>query len=213
MNLQYLIDNKSTLTSLNQKLINFKKEYKNNSTTLENLLNIFIFIFALAINLICAAFSAKLLVKGNISGMLLFPSMLAFDYFYLNFIFFINEKVAIGKKYNKFQQALHEFVGDGISFSKKELIESTINNLTKKEKNILEEFIEKSDKKYKIKMQSHIEKILIENKESFHKYNRNNLIEIINFADNKLKSELIDKVIAIDSKKNKINKKNVVLEI
>ena len=62
-------------------------------------------------------------------------------------------------------------------------------------------------------MQSHIEKILIENKESFHKYNRNNLIEIINFADNKLKSELIDKVIAIDSKKNKINKKNVILEI
>lgn len=213
MNLEYLIDNKSTLKSLNEKLKNFKKEYENNSTGLEISLNIFIFVFGIAINIIAAVFSAKLLVKGNISGMLLFPFILAFDYFYLTFIFFINEKVAIGKKHNKFQQAFHEFVGDGISFSKKELIESTINNLTKKEKNLLEEFIEKSDKKYKIKMQSHIEKILIENKESFHKYNRNNLIEIINFADNKLKSELIDKVITIDSKKNKINKKNVILEI
>lgn len=213
MNLEYLIDNKSTLTSLNQKLSNFKKEYQNNGSFLETSLNVFIFVFGLIINIIGSVFLVGYLIQGNILGVLIFPLILAFNYFYISSIFFIKDKVAIGKKYNKFQQGFNEFIGDGISFSKKELIESTINNLTKKEKNLLEEFIKK-DKRYKIKMQSNIRKILVENKELFHKYDRDDLVEIINIVDdNDLKSELINKVITIDSKKNKINKNKVVLEI
>lgn len=214
MNLQYLIDNKSTLTSLNQKLKNFKKEYKNNSSVLETLLNTFIFVFCIIINIIASAFCVNLLIEESILGILMFPLFLLLDFLLISSIFFIRDKLAIGKKYNKFQQAFNEFEGDGISFSKKQLIESTINDLTKKEKILLEEFIEKSNKRYKIKMQSNIRKILIENKDLFHKYDRDDLIEIINFVDNNdLKSELINKVITINSNKNKINKNKVVLEI
>ena len=214
MNIQYLINNKSTLISLNQKLKNFKKEYENNSSVLETSLNTFIFVFWLIINIIASFFCAKFLVEENILGMLIISFTLLFDFLFISSISSIRDKLVIGKKYNKFQQAFNEFEGESISFSKKELIESTINNLTKKEKNLLEEFIEKSDKKYKIKMQNNISKILIENKELFHKYDRDNLIEVINLIDNNnLKSELINKVISIDLKKNKVIKNKTILEI
>lgn len=213
MNIQYLIDNKSTIKSLNQKLINFKYKYINNNSFLETLLNGLIILAGLIMSLFGASSCAIFLIEENILAVIIiFIITLFVIYLYLNFIFFITEKIAIGKKYNKFQQALHEFIGEGISFLKKELIKSTINNLTKKEKNLLEEFIEKTNKQYKIKMQSKIKKVLIENKKLFHKYDRDDLIEVINLIDdNNLKSELINKVISTN--KNKINKNNVILEI